>query len=177
VISNVRLLEIFQAEFDSTRSYEAAMGAVRNAVAAQYEEARSRRAPVDPRLARRNSRGPHSDDPLTASQVREVEMAVAELFNISLMAQRSAAARVCVHARFVICAVLRRISDPPLSLPQIARALKLPGQQPHTTVLHAIRRVDALPELGNHVDRVLEVLRRRGWPVPATVGRRDKGAA
>jgi chromosomal replication initiation ATPase DnaA len=166
LISNVRLLEIFQEEYDCTRSYEAAMGAVRSAVAAHYEGARPKRAPVDPRLARRSSRGPHSDDPLTADQVRVVEMAVAEVLEISVPALRSGAARICVHGRFVSCAVLRRVKSPAMSLPQIARALRLPGLQPHTTVLHALRRVDALPALTSLTERVLEVLRRRGWAVP-----------
>lgn len=154
MISDARLREIFEAELHSTGSPEAALGAVKVAVLAGMATSRE--------AGRRGPRRQHSGDPLTHAQVVEVEMVVADVFDLAITRVRTGGSRPCVHARFVSCAVLKRLD---MSLPQIARALSLTNNN-HTIALHAVRRVEALPDLRKQVERVLEVLRRRGWDVP-----------
>ncbi|MFN2611897.1 MAG: chromosomal replication initiator protein DnaA [Solirubrobacterales bacterium] len=84
----------------------------------------------------------------TAAQIQEAVCAHAEIERTTLLSQSRAGP--LIEARQLAMYLTRQLTD--LSLPQIARAFK---RRDHTTVLHALRRIearlDAEPSLGETV--------------------------
>jgi AraC-like DNA-binding protein len=144
MISDAALAEVFAAELNRTRDAVSAIRVVRRTIEAHLTETTRRRC-------RRSLTGPVSNaqfDRVCALVAAETEMTILQVLR--------GANRDCLHARWIVAAVIRRFG---LSYPQLARALDMTD---HTRALDGVRGVDAHPEMAAARDRVLAALQRQG---------------
>jgi chromosomal replication initiation ATPase DnaA len=148
---NRKLAEVFRLEFEATRNVEQAVAAVATAVKAQLELPLPPTGPVELRVVvvhqySRQSKGPEN----RLAKVRRLAAAEfgVEVRRMSVRSRGDRGSQWHTAARWTAIGVYREMG---LSLPCCARAA---GMRDHTSVIHALKCIEARPDLQAAIARV-----------------------